>query len=340
MSIEKETADRAGAVSILMAVHDQADELRRNLPVLLSQNYAPGYEVIVVDESSTDDTDDVLTQLKAQYPQLYTTYIPASSHYVSRKKLALTLGMKAAHHEWVIITEATCRPESDKWIEAMSEGMTETHDVVCAYTAFDEGTKGRYAFLRMVNWRRQLYHNFRYDGACLALRKTVFMQRNGFLRNLQFLRGEFDFLVNETPCERVCLLTTAESRMRQEEPTVKSWGNAQLYYMQTRSHLARTTLSRVSFVARQLLLHLSYIAAIGAIVVGAYLPQPVAMAVGTAMLPVLVAVRTWIAQKRLHALGEHIALWKLPALDLGVAWHYAYFKCRYLMADKYDFKRK
>ena len=39
--------------SIIMTVYDQAGELEENLPAFLQQEYEPGYEVIVVDESST-----------------------------------------------------------------------------------------------------------------------------------------------------------------------------------------------------------------------------------------------------------------------------------------------
>ena len=93
-------------LSVIMTVHDQARELEEHLSVILSQDYAPGYELIVVDESSTDDTEDVLNRMKRNCPHLYTTFIPESSHYLSRRKLALTLGVKAAKNEWLIFTEA------------------------------------------------------------------------------------------------------------------------------------------------------------------------------------------------------------------------------------------
>lgn len=327
-------------LSVLLAVHDQGAELQRNLPLLLDQQYEPGYEVIVVDESSSDDTEDILKQLKTRYPHLYSTYIPASSHYVSRRKLALTVGMKAANNEWVIITEASCHPEDESWLTAMASGMTDEHDVVCSYTAYADGTKSRYAFLRLTNWRRQLWRPYRYDGACLAIRKSVFMQRNGFLHNLQYLRSEYDFLVNETPRDRINLLNTPESRLIQEEPTPKSWHNAQLFYMQSRSQLCRTFLQRLLFATKQLLLHLGYALSIAAIVAGALLRHPVYIAIGAVLLLGLLVTRTLLARRKVAQSGEHIPLWKLPLLDLGIAWHYVYYKLRYLMADKYDFLRK
>ena len=57
--------------SIVMTVYDQASELESNLPAFLTQEYEPGYEVIVVDETSTDNTEDVLKIMKNDYPHLY-----------------------------------------------------------------------------------------------------------------------------------------------------------------------------------------------------------------------------------------------------------------------------
>ena len=71
--------------SIIMAVCDQAYELKENLTAFLSQQYEPGYEVIVVDESSTDETPDVLKLLKNDYPKLYTTFLPKSEGYALSK---------------------------------------------------------------------------------------------------------------------------------------------------------------------------------------------------------------------------------------------------------------
>ena len=78
-------------LSVLLTVQDNASELEQHLPALLTQDYPAGFEVIVVVSKGEDDTDDVLKKLSATYPNLYTTFIPDSSRYMSRKKLAVTL---------------------------------------------------------------------------------------------------------------------------------------------------------------------------------------------------------------------------------------------------------
>ena len=83
MNINVNTNERR--YSIIMTVCDQDYDLKENLPAFLEQKYEPGYEVIVVDESSTDETPDVLKLLKNDHQHLYTTFLPKPTYYVKRK---------------------------------------------------------------------------------------------------------------------------------------------------------------------------------------------------------------------------------------------------------------
>ena len=73
--------------SIIIPVHNNAMEIERNLPGLLEQEYSGKYEVIVVDESSNDETEDVLKRLKSQYANLYTTFIPEIGRASCRERV-------------------------------------------------------------------------------------------------------------------------------------------------------------------------------------------------------------------------------------------------------------
>ena len=56
------------ALSIVIAVHNQATALEENLPSFLTLPYEGEYEVIVVNDMSTDDTPNVLKRMKTEYP--------------------------------------------------------------------------------------------------------------------------------------------------------------------------------------------------------------------------------------------------------------------------------
>ena len=82
------------AISVIIATHNQADALRRNLPRLLEQEYER-FEVIVVNDASTDDTEDVLKTLELKYANLHHTFTPSGARHISHKRLSLTIGIKA-----------------------------------------------------------------------------------------------------------------------------------------------------------------------------------------------------------------------------------------------------
>ncbi|MBQ8711626.1 MAG: glycosyltransferase family 2 protein [Prevotella sp.] len=107
--------------TIITAVYDQAEEIQKNLPDVLSQQYEGQFDVVVVDESSTDNTADVLKQLKAENKHLYTTFVPKYHFQPNRRRLALSIGVKAAKGNWAIMMEATTPPPSPAWLQELAE---------------------------------------------------------------------------------------------------------------------------------------------------------------------------------------------------------------------------
>lgn len=340
-SIEKRTTSTSKALSIVVTAHDQAGELQRNIPRLLTQHYEAGFEVIVVDESSTDETEDVLLQLKSEYKNLYTTYIPASSHYLSRRKLAITIGIKAANNEWVILTDAGCHPDTDNWLATMAEACNEEKDIVCGYTSYAPNAKPYYVYRRMLSYWRQQSSPYCYDGANLAIRKSAFMARNGFLKNLQYLRGEYDFLVNETERSRIAVIRNPEGFVRQEAPTKKSWNDSRLYYIDIRSHLHHTFMPRLCFFLNHLLLHLVYWLLIIALAWTVFqLHDVVYISLISTLLLIYVSLRIIIPHRIVKNYHEHISWWKLPFYDLRIVWTNLWLWMKYKASDKNDFTRK
>lgn len=121
--------------SVVITVYDQARELEERLPAFLKQEYEPGFEVIVVDESSTDNTPDVLKLLKNEYDNLYTTFLPKPSAQKVHRKLALNIGIKASHHEYVIITKLSSCPTDTDVFKAISEILDPSADLTLGYVA-------------------------------------------------------------------------------------------------------------------------------------------------------------------------------------------------------------
>lgn len=117
----------------MMAVHDQARELEENLPLYLTQEYEPGYEVIIIDDTSTDDTTDVLKRLKGEYEHLYTTFLPKPNRLLVHKKMALNIGIKAAKKDWIIITKINTRLEATDVLQSIAENMDDDAELTLGY---------------------------------------------------------------------------------------------------------------------------------------------------------------------------------------------------------------
>ena len=170
--------------SVIIAVYDNARELEENLPAFLTQTYEPGYEVIVVDESSTDNTEDVLKLFKNDYPHLYSTFLPKPDRDILRRKLALTIGVKAAKNEWVILTDIHAKPPSEEWLKEIADCIDNTTEAMIGYYR-KKGTKVQ-LFDDIPETRR-------------LIRKAERKRADGHKgKHLKYLRGKYDFIAVKT----------------------------------------------------------------------------------------------------------------------------------------------
>ena len=145
---DAESIDELPKLSVIVLANNNFEALDAHLPLLLTQDYAPGYEVIVVGEKGDFHTENVLQQY-AHNKHLYATYIPHRSLFMSKQKLAVALGVKAAHNEWIMLVDSTCRPQSDVWLKTMASSMDREANLVIGYSNYCADTKPYCRFDRL-----------------------------------------------------------------------------------------------------------------------------------------------------------------------------------------------
>lgn len=330
------------SVSIIITAHDNAAELRRNLPLVLAQQYPGNFQVIVVAEKGDSETEDVLKLLSA-YKHLYYTLIPESSRYMSRKKLSITIGVKAAKSEWIMLVEPSCRPESEHWLANMARNCNKDKDLVIGYSRYDDDAKMYQRFERMLIQcyslrEAQQSMAYRHYGSNLMIRKSLFMQQEGFRSSLNLVRGEYDFLVNDfATADNTATETSHLAHVVEDAPTHKAWLYHHMYYLESRKILKRGIKHRLVFNIDQIMLHTTVIADIAAIAASVTLQQWIITAVAAVSLIITTSLCSLWLSKRSKELGENIPTLLALPLQLSVVWHNMKHAINHKFADKLDF---
>ena len=190
-------------VSVIICAQNEEDNLKEFLPSVLEQNY-PNFEVIVVNDGSYDDTENILRLLSQKYSNLYYTSIPQNVMVLSHKKLAITIGVKAAKNELLVFTDADCRPMSSDWLALMVRNFSPKTEFVLGFgDYFKKKTLINHLISFDTLFIAMQYFGFAYRGfpymgigRNMAYRKSTFFKMRGFAGYLHVASGDDDLFVN------------------------------------------------------------------------------------------------------------------------------------------------
>lgn len=125
-------SDKLPPVSIVICARNELKNLRKLLPSILDQDY-PEYQVVVVNDCSWDESQNYLDEMADAYARLKVVTLKEQEKYQHGKKFALTLGIKAATHEYLLLTDADCKPEGRNWIRTMMQGRLYSRERDCGF---------------------------------------------------------------------------------------------------------------------------------------------------------------------------------------------------------------
>jgi len=306
-------------ISVIICAKDEADNLRKFLPFFLQQDY-PDFEVIVINDGSTDETETLLNDLSVEYQNLRTTFVPVGANNLSTKKLGLTLGIKAAKNDLLLFTDADCMPENNQWISRMARNFTRETEFVLGYGAYFQ-MKG---FLNRLITYDTLFIGLQYLGMAaarkpymgvgrnLAYRKETFFANKGFASTLHLSSGDDDLLVNKACTPWNTRIEIAPDSITWSEPntTFNGWLYQKERHLSVSSYYKSFSKFRLFF--EPFTRGLFYLALILTIVMGGLITQ---IACGVLFITRFIIQLTIINKSSKHFVGRKY-LFTLPIFDI------------------------
>jgi len=227
-------------VSVIICARNEEANLREFLPAVLEQDY-PGYEVIVVNDCSDDESFEILGEYLKKYPHLRVTNILKDPKFTHNKKFAQFIGIKAASNEILVFTDADCRPESDKWLENMVLGFDDTIDFVLGYGGFfpKKGLLNLYiryeCMMIAIQYIGMAIKGLPYMGVGrnLAYRRSLFFEKKGFGIHTNLASGDDDLFVNSNAKRGKVAVEFRKEAHTRSVPAA----SAKEFYRQKRRHL-------------------------------------------------------------------------------------------------------
>jgi glycosyltransferase involved in cell wall biosynthesis len=192
------------AVSIIVCAHDEEENLKALIPLLLSQDH-PDFEVIIINDRSNDATFDLMLEETKKDSRLRTVYVERIPDHVDGKKYALTLGIKAAKNDWVLLTDADCRPQNNQWINAMAAQCNEQTAFILGYSPYLTLPGFLNKFVRFESLVTAMQYlgfallkkPYMGVGRNMAYRKSFFLEQKGFNNLMHITGGDDDLFVNQ-----------------------------------------------------------------------------------------------------------------------------------------------
>jgi len=217
-------------VSVIICSRDEAGNLVKNLPGALVQIYRTTHEVIVVNDNSFDESKYILEEYQKTFRQLHLIELKQEARFIPGKKFPLSVGIKTAKYEIVLLTDADCVPASEFWIEKMQEGFSDGTEIVLGYGALH---KKKGLFNKLVRW--ETFHTalqylsyaraglpYMGVGRNLSYKKTVFFRHKGFSSHNHVPGGDDDLFINKAATKKNTAIVIDKAAFTLSEPP-KSW---------------------------------------------------------------------------------------------------------------------
>ena len=229
-------------VSVIVCAKNEEENVKKYIPLLAEQNY-PDFEIVLIDDASSDETLEVFEQFEKQYSNIRLVKVKNNEAFWGNKKYALTLGIKASSKDYLLFTDADCYPVSKEWITAMTSQFTMNKTIVLGYGGYEKTERSllnkiiRFetvlTALQYFSWAKTGLP-YMGVGRNLAYKKEEFFNVNGFIEHIQVRSGDDDLFVNQAANKANTTIAYTPESFTYSKPkeTYKEW------FTQKRRHVA------------------------------------------------------------------------------------------------------
>jgi len=220
-------------VSVIICARDEAHNIAHNLPGILVQKYKTTHEVIVVNDNSTDETKYLLDEFRKMFKNLNPIPLKQEAKMIPGKKFPLSMGIKSAKYEVVLLTDADCVPASELWIQKMQDGYYDEKQIVLGYGAFHKKPGMLNKLIRFETFHSALqYLSFTLAGLPymgvgrnLSYKKVLFFNNKGFSAINHIPGGDDDLFINmvANKCNTAIVIDKEAHTLSEAAPTWSIW---------------------------------------------------------------------------------------------------------------------
>lgn len=222
------------AVSVIVCARDEAENIAKNLPGVLVQDYRSSHEIIVVNDNSTDETKFILDEFRRSFKNLNPVPLTQEAKMIPGKKFPLSIGIKSAKYEIVLLTDADCVPASEHWIQKMQDAYCDDKEIVLGYGAYQKRPGMLNKIIRFETFHSALQY-FSYAlagmpymgvGRNLSYKKDLFFKHKGFSSMNHIPSGDDDLFINLVATKTNTAIVIDKDAHTLSEPH-KSWSSWQ-----------------------------------------------------------------------------------------------------------------
>lgn len=302
--VEKENIDYK-PVSVIISARNEDYNLKKHLPLILNQDY-PEFEVVIVNHASDDDTADILNDFKREFNNLKIVNIEQDLNFFKGKKFPLSIGIKSAKNEILLLTDADCCPNSDQWIKSMTANYSSKTDIILGYGPYYKkagllNTLVRYdTFMIALQYFSLALagHTYMGVGRNLSYRKSTFYGNKGFTSHYNIPSGDDDLFIREVAKKTNVKIEIAENSYMYSNPksTFSLWLRQKQRHLSTgKVYSLKFKILLGTFSLSQLLF---YITLVFLLVNNTLLPATLSF------MLITISVRFFIQKKAASRLGE------------------------------------